>query len=104
MENARNGAYAEFEPPAIAATTGRIGRLKAVSGGNEKATEWQLNMEDGMPLILLVLLIALLFAGLGFAVHLLWIIAVVLFVFWLIGWAVSSGASAGSRRTWFGRW
>lgn len=57
-----------------------------------------------MPIILLVLLLALLFAGLGFAVHLLWIIAVVVFLFWLVGWAVSSGASAGSRRTWFGRW
>ena len=40
-----------------------------------------------MALILIVLLLALLFFGLGFAVHLLWILAVILFVAWIIGWA-----------------
>lgn len=64
------------------------------------------NKEKGglVALILLVLLLALLFAGLGFAVHVLWIIAVVFFVLWLIGWAVGRGAAAGSRRQWYGRW
>jgi hypothetical protein len=47
-----------------------------------------------MGLILLVLLLALLFAGLGFAVHLLWIIAVILAVVWLVGFAVRSGENA----------
>jgi hypothetical protein len=58
-----------------------------------------------MALILLVLLLALLFAGLGFAVHLLWIIAAVIFVFWLVGFGLSRGeaAGAGGRRGWY-RW
>jgi hypothetical protein len=56
-----------------------------------------------MPIIFLVLLLALLFAGLGFAVHLLWVIAVIVFVAWLIGWGFSSGSTSG-RRMWFGRW
>ena len=41
-----------------------------------------------MGLILFVLLLALLFGGLGFAVHALWLIAVVLFLLWLIGFFV----------------
>jgi hypothetical protein len=55
-----------------------------------------------MGLILLLLLIVLLFGGLGFAVHLLWVVAVVLFVLWLVGFAVGRGANAGSRG-WY-RW
>ena len=41
-----------------------------------------------MGLILFVLLLALIFGGLGFAVHALWVIAVVLFLLWLIGFFV----------------
>jgi len=44
-----------------------------------------------MGLILIVLLLALVFAGLGFAVHVLWIIAVILFVCWVVGFARSRG-------------
>lgn len=55
-----------------------------------------------MGIILLVLLLALIFVGLGFAVHLLWIIAAVVFVLWLVGFAVGRGAAAGSRG-WY-RW
>jgi hypothetical protein len=42
-------------------------------------------------LILLVLLIALLLAGIGFAVHVLWWIAVIVFIVWLVGFAARSG-------------
>jgi len=49
-------------------------------------------------LILLALLLVLLFFGLGFTLHALWVVAVVLFVFWIVGFAVGRGASAGSRR------
>ena len=55
-----------------------------------------------MGLILLVLILALLFGGLGFIAHLLWVVAVVIFVLWIIGFAVGRGASAGSRG-WY-RW
>ena len=53
-------------------------------------------------IILLALLIVLLFAGLGFAVHFLWILAVAFLVLWLVGLAVGRGESAGQHR--FYRW
>ncbi len=52
--------------------------------------------------ILLAFLLVLLFAGLGFALHFLWIVAVVLFVLWLVGFALGRGEAAGSHR--FYRW
>jgi hypothetical protein len=53
-------------------------------------------------LILVALLLVLIFFGAGFAIHALWIAAVVLFVVWLIGVALGRGESAGSHR--FYRW
>ena len=49
-----------------------------------------------MGVILLVLLSVLLFAGLGFAVHLLWIVAAVLLAIWIVGFLVS-----GAEHSWF---
>jgi hypothetical protein len=40
-----------------------------------------------MGLILVILLLALLFGGLGFVYPILWIVAVVLFVAWALGFA-----------------
>lgn len=57
-----------------------------------------------MGVILLVLLLALVLGGLGFAAHVLWWIAIVVFVAWLIGFGIRSGESAGGRRRWYGRW
>jgi hypothetical protein len=58
-------------------------------------------MEEGqiMGLILLVLILAILFGGLGFVLHALWWVAVIVLVLWLVGFAVRSGE--GSR--WY-RW
>jgi hypothetical protein len=53
-------------------------------------------------ILILALLVVLLFFGIGFAAHLLWIVAAVLLVLWLIGLAVGRGESAGSHR--FYRW
>ena len=53
-----------------------------------------------MGIILFVLLVALLLGGLGFAIHALWIVAVVLFVAWLLGFALRGG---GSGARWY-RW
>ena len=53
-------------------------------------------------LIVLALLLVLIFFGAGFAVHLLWIAAVVLLVLWVVGFAIGRGESAGSHR--FYRW
>jgi hypothetical protein len=47
-------------------------------------------------LILLVLLLILIFAGAGFALHVLWIIAVVLLAVWLLGFLV-----AGAENRWY---
>ncbi len=52
--------------------------------------------------LVLAFLLVLLVAGLGFAVHLLWIAAAVLLVLWLVGAAIGRGESAGSRH--FYRW
>lgn len=53
-----------------------------------------------MGLIVLVLLLALLFGGLGFAIHALWIVAVVVLIAWLLGF-VLRGSASGTR--WY-RW
>ncbi len=55
-----------------------------------------------MFLILAVLLLAIILGAFGFAVHVLWIVALVLLVLWLIGFVVGRGAAEGSRR-WY-RW
>ena len=52
--------------------------------------------------LLLALLVVLLFFGLGFALHVLWVAAVVLLVLWVVGFALGRGESAGSHR--FYRW
>jgi hypothetical protein len=53
--------------------------------------------------ILLVLLLAILFGAVGFAVHVLWVVAVIIFVLWAIGWVISA-AEGGSRRRWYRRY
>lgn len=55
-----------------------------------------------MGIALLVLLLALILGGLGFAVHVLWWIAIIVFVFWLVGWAIGRGEARGGRRGWYG--
>jgi hypothetical protein len=55
-----------------------------------------------MALILLVLLIALLLGGLGFAVHILWWIALIVLVVWVLGFLIRVG-EGGSRSRWY-RW
>jgi len=52
--------------------------------------------------LLVVLLLALLLFGAGFALHLLWVVAVVVLVLWLLGFLVRA-PRAGSRGRWY-RW
>jgi hypothetical protein len=55
--------------------------------------------------ILLVLLLALILGGLGFAAHVLWWIAIIVFVAWLIGFGIRGGEmSSGGRGRWYRRW
>jgi hypothetical protein len=49
-------------------------------------------------LVAIFLLLALVFVGFGFVVHLLWIIAAIFFVCWLAGFAFGRGHSRGNRR------
>jgi xanthine/uracil/vitamin C permease (AzgA family) len=54
-----------------------------------------------MWLIIAVLLLALLLGGLGFASHVLWWIAIIVLVAWVLGFVLRSAESAGRPR---GRW
>ena len=53
-------------------------------------------------LVVLALIVVLLFAGLGFTLHLLGIVAAVLLVLWLVGLVIGRGEGAG--RHGFYRW
>ena len=55
-----------------------------------------------MGIILLVLLLAIILGGLGFAIHVLWWIALAILVIWLIGFLVRVG-EGGTRSRWY-RW
>jgi hypothetical protein len=55
-----------------------------------------------MGIILLVLLLALILGGLGFAIHILWWIALVVLAIWLVGFLVRVGEGS-SRSRWY-RW
>jgi hypothetical protein len=54
-----------------------------------------------MILIVAVLLLALLFGVFGFAVHLLWWVALVVLVLWLAGFLFRGAEGAGR---WYRRW
>jgi hypothetical protein len=53
-------------------------------------------------LLILALLLVLILFGAGFALHLLWIVAVVLLVLWVVGFAIGRGEGAGRHK--FYRW
>ena len=56
-----------------------------------------------MAIILVVLLIALILGGLGFAVHVLWWIALAVLALWLLGFLFRAAETGGGRRRWY-RW
>jgi energy-coupling factor transporter transmembrane protein EcfT len=58
-----------------------------------------------MLVIALVLLLALILGGAGFALHWLWIIAGIVLVVWLLGFLLrgASAAGGGGRARWY-RW
>jgi hypothetical protein len=56
-----------------------------------------------MAVILAVLLLALILGGLGFAVHVLWWIALIVLVLWLVGFFLTGASTAGTRHRWY-RW
>lgn len=57
-----------------------------------------------MGILLAVLILAIILGGLGFAVHVLWWIALAVLVLWLLGFVFRGAADAGApRRRWY-RW
>jgi multisubunit Na+/H+ antiporter MnhG subunit len=53
--------------------------------------------EDVVGIVLVLLILALVFGGLGFAIHALWIVAVVLFIAWVITFALGRSRSNSAR-------
>ncbi|MET8809898.1 hydrophobic protein [Streptomyces sp. NPDC004546] len=53
--------------------------------------------------LLLVLLLALLLFGAGFALKILWWVAVVVLAVWLLGFVMRSASPGGGRSRWY-RW
>ncbi|HUC27592.1 MAG TPA: hydrophobic protein [Streptosporangiaceae bacterium] len=51
-----------------------------------------------MAIILIALLIVLILAGVGFAVHVLWWLAIAALVVWLLGFLLRLGEGVGTRR------
>jgi uncharacterized membrane protein YqjE len=57
-----------------------------------------------MFIILAVLLLALILGGLGFALHVLWWVALVVLVIWLVGFLFRAAEGSGTRRRRWYRW
>lgn len=55
-----------------------------------------------MVALIALVLILLIFGGLGFAAHVLWILLIAALILWLVGFLV--GGVEGGRRRWYGRW
>ncbi|OOV21301.1 hydrophobic protein [Streptomyces avermitilis] len=53
--------------------------------------------------LLLVLLLALVLFGAGFALKALWIVAVIVLAVWLLGFVMRSAGAGGGRGRWY-RW
>jgi hypothetical protein len=55
-----------------------------------------------LALVVLLLILAI-FGGLGFAVHLLWLVLIAAVILWLIGFLIGGAEAGASRRRWY-RW
>lgn len=56
-----------------------------------------------MGVVILVLLLALILGGVGFALHVVWWIALAVLVVWLLGFVFRGAGAGGSRGRWY-RW
>ncbi len=52
--------------------------------------------------LIALLAILLIFGGLGFAAHVLWLVLIAAIVVWVLGFFVGGASGSGSRR-WYGR-
>jgi hypothetical protein len=56
-----------------------------------------------MAVILVALLIILIIGGIGFAIHILWWVALAALIVWLLGFIVRTGERTAGRGRWY-RW
>ena len=56
-----------------------------------------------MGIVIAVLLLALILGGAGFAVHILWWLALIVLVLWLLGFVFRGAGAGGARGRWY-RW
>jgi hypothetical protein len=97
------GADADYliPPPGIRGPRGRRrGSVCFPQAGQKKRAN---RKELAVLLIIAVLLLALILFGAGFAVHVLWWIALIVLALWLLGFLFRTAGGAGSRRRWY-RW
>lgn len=74
------------------------------SRGNERGFgELSLQEVEAMVPVLLVLLLVLILFGAGFAVKVLWWIALIVLVVWLLGFLMRGTTRSGGRSRWY-RW
>ena len=83
----RMHGYARLPPPRS--------RVPGINPSSEEA--------NVMAVLLVVLLVVLLLGGAGFAFHLLWFIAALLLVAWLLGFLFRGTGTTGARGRWY-RW
>ncbi|WP_037606256.1 hypothetical protein [Streptacidiphilus rugosus] len=57
-----------------------------------------------MLILVLVLLLAIVLGGIGFAVHILWWVALAVLVLWLLGFVARGGDRVGGGRSRWYRW
>jgi hypothetical protein len=76
-----------FNPPLLGDTKGRHPKKEFV-----------------MMIILVVLLLAVLLGAAGFAIHLLWWLALIVLAIWVVGFLFRAAETAGSRRRRWYRW
>lgn len=59
-----------------------------------------------MVALVVLLLILAIFGGLGFAVHLLWLVLIAAVILWVLGFFIGGveRGLGGGRRRWYGRW
>jgi membrane protein YdbS with pleckstrin-like domain len=56
-----------------------------------------------MPILIAVLILALILGGAGFAIHILWWVAVAVLILWALGFVFRSTGTGGRRGRWY-RW
>ncbi|GAA2288829.1 hydrophobic protein [Actinomadura sp. NPDC048955] len=54
-------------------------------------------------LMILVLLLALILFGVGFTLKILWVVAAIVLILWLLGFVLRSAGPSGKRGRWY-RW